>query len=553
MARILILGGGFSGVFTAKNLAKCAPLGTEVVLVSETNYFTFQPLLPEVAAGALSASDSVTQLRQLLKSHNVKIVQAEVLNIDFTAKTVTVTQGSKRRIKDMSYDQLVVAMGQVVRLDRVPGLAEHSFPVKTTAHAHRLRNHVINCLEYADGVEDPVVRARLLTFVVIGAGFSGVETIGEVKDMIDRSLKFYPNVTKSEIRMVLVEFAGRILGELPESLGHYAQKRLQKQGIEVWLNTGVKAASFFNVEMNDGRVLDTSTIVATIGNGASPMVEAMDVEKERGKIKTDAFMRVAGPDGVWAVGDVALIPMKDKKGNDTFAPPTAQFAVREGAQLAHNIAASLKGSALKPFHYVPRGSMASIGNYRAVADTMGFRMSGVLAWLMWRAFYLGMLPGMVTKIRVVIDWVMDLFAARNLGQISELKTGSAKFMRYTKGQTVFEPGMTANGFYTIVEGSFGICIESAKGGETFKRILKKGDHFGERVLFRPDKRMHTGRVEALEDSVVLRLEKQDFWNLAHSMPMLENYFRDYIKEKFPEDLQPENLHAEEVEPPADPT
>jgi len=550
MTRILILGGGFSGVFTAKNLAKCTPPGTDVVLVSETNYFTFQPLLPEVAAGALSASDSVTQLRQLLRGSNVKVVQAEVLNLNFDAKTVTVTQGSKRRIKDMNYDQLVIAMGQVVRLDRVPGLAEHSFPVKTTAHAHRLRNHVINCLEYADGLNDTEVRKRLLTFVVIGAGFSGVETIGEVKDMIDRSLKFYPSIAKEEIRMVLVEFAGRILGELPESLGKYAEKRLQKQGIEIWLNTGVKAASFFNVEMNDGRVLDTSTIVATIGNGASPLIEALEVEKERGKIKTDEFMRVAGPKDVWAVGDVALIPMKDRKGVDTFAPPTAQFAVREGFQLAQNIAATLKGAVLKPFHYVPQGSMASIGNYRAVADVMGFRMSGVLAWLMWRAFYLGLLPGTVTKVRVVIDWVMDLFAARNLGQISELKSSSAKFMRFTKGQTVFEPGMTANGFYTIVDGSFSITIASAKDGETFTRVLKKGDHFGERVLFRPDKRMHTGRVEALEDSLVLRLEKQDFWNLANSMPMLENYFRDYIKEKFPEDLQPEGLQPESADPPA---
>jgi len=550
MARVLILGGGFSGVFTAQNLAKSAPPGTEVVLLSETNYFTFQPLLPEVAAGALSASDSVTQLRQLLK--NVTVVQAEVLNVDFASKTVTVTQGSKRRVSDMTYDHLVLALGQVVRLDRVPGRCEHAFPVKTTAHAHRLRNHVINCLEYADGIDDPVVRQRLLTFVVIGAGFSGVETIGEVKDMIDRSLKFYPNIQKSEVRMLLVEFAGRILNELPESLADYAAKRLEKQGIEVWLNTGVKSASFYNVEMNDGRTVDTATIIATIGNGASPMVEAMDIEKERGKIKTDPYMRVPSQENLWAAGDAALIPMKNKKGEDAFAPPTAQFAVREGQQLAANIAAVLKGQAPKPFHYVPKGAMASIGNYRAVADVMGLRLSGPLAWLMWRAFYLGMLPGMVTKLRVVIDWVLDLFAPRNLGQISELKTGSAKFMRYTKGQTVFEPGMTANGFYTIVEGSFGICIESAKGDETFKRILKKGDHFGERVLFRPDKRMHTGRVEALEDSVVLRLEKQDFWNLAHSMPMLENYFREYIKDKFPEELQPENLHSEEGAPPTDP-
>lgn len=539
MARVLILGGGFSGVFTAQRLAKKVPAGTEVMLVSETNYFTFQPLLPEVAAGALSASDSVTQLRQLLK--NVTVVQAEVLNVDFAAKSITVTQGSKRRIKEMSYDHIVLALGQVVRLDRVPGLAEHSFPVKSTAHAHRLRNHVINCLEYADGIDDAEVRRRLLTFVVIGAGFSGVETVGEVKDMIDRSLRFYPNIDKSEVRMLLVEFAGRILNELPESLADYAEKRLGKQGIEVWLNTGVKAASFYDVEMNDGRKVETATIVATIGNGPSPMVEAMDVEKERGKIKTDAFMRVPSQENVWAVGDAAMIPMKNKKGEDAFAPPTAQFAVREGHQLAGNIVATLEDKPLKPFHYIPRGSMASIGNYRAVADAMGIRLSGPIAWLMWRAFYLGMLPGMVTKLRVVIDWVLDLFAPRNLGQIEESKKSAAKLMRFSKGQMAFEPGMTANGFYTIAEGSFSISITRGEGLEPFERVLKKGDHFGERVLFRPSKRMHTGRVEALEDSVVLRLEKDDFWRLANTMPMMEDYFRDYIKEKFPEDLQPEDM------------
>lgn len=539
MARVLILGGGFAGVFTAKNLLKKAPPGTEVVLVSETNYFTFQPLLPEVAAGALSASDSVTQLRQLLPG--VTVVQAEVLGVNFETKLVTVTQGSKRRISDLPFDQLVLALGQVVRLDRVPGLCEHAFPVKTTAHAHRLRNHVINCLEYADGVTDPEVRRRLLTFVVIGAGFSGVETIGEVKDMIDRSLKFYPNITKAEVRMLLVEFSGRILGELPESLADYATKRLEKQGIEVWLNTGVKAATFFDVEMNDGRKIESATIVATIGNGPSPMVESLGLPLERGKIKTDTAMRVPGFDNVWSAGDTALIPMKNKKGEDTFAPPTAQFAVREGQQLAANIAAVLSGHEPKAFHYIPRGSMASIGNYRAVADAMGIRLSGPIAWLMWRAFYLGMLPGMVTKMRVVIDWVLDLFAPRNLGQIEQATKSSAKLMRFSKGQTVFEPGMTANGFYTIVEGSFAVSISREGGAASFDRVLAKGDHFGERVLFRPDKKLHTGRVEALEDSIVLRLEKQDFWRLAHSMPMLEDYFREYIKEKFPEDLRPEDM------------
>ncbi|TCS64938.1 FAD-dependent oxidoreductase [Varunaivibrio sulfuroxidans] len=542
MTKVIILGGGFGGVFTAKHLKKIAPPDTDIRLISENNYFTFQPLLPEVAAGAIGASDSVTPLRVLLPG--VRTVMGEVRAIDLARKNVDIVQGSKRRIKTMTYDHLVLALGQVVHLSRVPGLEEHAFPIKHSAHALRLRNHVINCLEYADSVDDPQIKARLLTFVVVGAGFSGVETVGEIKDMIDRSLKFYPNIAKADVRTVLVEFSDRILGELPEKLANYAQERLARQGIDVWLNTAVKSASATTVEMADGRILTSSTVVATIGNGPSPLIEALDIEKERGRLKVDRFMRIPGVDGAWAVGDAALIPLTDTpEGPRDYAPPTAQFAVREGQQLAANVAAQISGAPLKAFHYVPRGAMASIGNYRAVASTMGVQLHGVLAWLLWRTFYLGMLPGAVTKLRVVLNWALDLFAPRNLGQVQEVKKPSAKYMRFSEGQEVFEPGMIPDGFYTIVSGSCRLEIPRDDGGAPYRRDLKVGDHFGERVLFR--QQLRTGRVTALEDSRVLRVQRDDFWRLSSSFPMLEKYFKNYIAENFPEDLRPHVLGGTE--------
>ena len=544
MTKILILGGGFGGVFAAKRLAKIAPPGTDIRLISENNYFTFQPLLPEVAAGALGASDAVTPLRVLLPT--VRTVQGEIRNIDLDNKTVSYVQGSKRRMKTSTYDHVVLALGQAVNLRRVPGMCEHAYPVKHSAHALRLRNHVINCLEYADSIDDEDVKRRLLTFVVVGAGFSGVETIGEMKDMIDRSLKYYPNIAPSDVRMLLIEFAGRILGELPESLADYAVKRLEKQGIELWLNTGVKSATATTVEVADGRVVETSTIVATIGNGPSPLVEALDVVKERGRMVVDGQMRIVGKDGAWALGDAALIPLKDHTEDAPhYAPPTAQFAVREGVHLADNLIALMKGEELKQFHYEPKGAMASIGNYRAVASLMGVNLHGVFAWLLWRTFYLGMIPGLVTKLRVVVDWALDLFAPRNMGQVQEVKQASARFMRYSKDQDVFEPGMIADGFYTIVSGSFKLTVDNADGGH-FERIYTVGEHFGERVLFRGNQR--TGRVTALEDGEVMRMDRDDFWRLASSFPRLEAYLKEYVVDNFPDEFRPEDLKGQTAKP-----
>ena len=332
--KVLVIGGGFGGVFAAKALERQGRGKLDVELVNANNYFVFQPLLPEVAASSIHSADAVVPLRQLLRRLQVR--QAEVMGIDFEQKKVIVVQGTRLVPIDLHYDEIVIALGTGVDLKRFPGLPEHALTMKDLADAHRLRTHVIGCLETADVTDDPDVKQQLLTFVVVGAGFSGVETIAEVRELVRRALKYYTNIKTDEIRFYLIEYANRILPTFPADLAEYATRRLQIHGIEVLTGVGTKSASGSGVELTDGRIIPTSTIVATIGNGPHPLVATLGLDMQWGRIKTDRFMRVPGRDGVWALGDAALIPLVDNPGEDPahYATQTAQFAVREGKQIA---------------------------------------------------------------------------------------------------------------------------------------------------------------------------------------------------------------------------
>jgi NADH:quinone reductase (non-electrogenic) len=527
--KVLVIGGGFGGVFAAKALERQGRGKLDVELVNANNYFVFQPLLPEVAAASIHSADAVVPLRQLLR--RVQIRQAEVMGIDFDEKKVIVVQGTKRIPIDLHYDELVIALGTGVDLNRFPGLPEHALTMKDLADAHRLRTHVIGCLETADVTEDPEVKRQLLTFVVVGAGFSGVETVAETRELVRRALKYYPNIRDDEVRFYLIEYANRILPTFPADLAEYATQRLQIHGIEVLTGVGTKAATGTAVELTDGRIIPTSTIVATIGNGPHRLVETLGLDLHWARIKTDRFMRVPGHDGVWALGDAALIPLVDEPGEDPllYATQTAQFAVREGRQLAGNILAKLAGKPLKPFAYTSKGSLASLGMSKAVADVYGFKLSGTLAWLLWRGFYLSFLPGFAAKFRVGVTWLINSVMPPNIVQIQS-NPPATRYVHYRKGDKVFEPGMLIDGFYTVIKGAFKLTIDNAETGEHFEKVFGPGEHFGERVLVRSA--LRTGLVVALEDGVLLFIEQKAFTRFARAFPFLDNYFKDYIERTF---------------------
>jgi NADH dehydrogenase len=527
--KVLVIGGGFGGVFAAKALEKQGRGKLDVELVNANNYFVFQPLLPEVAASSIHSADAVVPLRQLLRGLQVR--QAEVMGIDFKAKKVIVVQGARRVPVDLHYDELVIALGTSVDLKRFPGLPEHALTMKDLADAHRLRTHVIGCLETADVTDDPAIKQQLLSFVTVGAGFSGVETIAEVRELVRRALKYYTNIRPDEVKFYLIEYAPRILPTFPADLAAYATRRLTMHGIEVLTGVGTKSATGSAVELTDGRIIPTSTIVATIGNGPHPLVASLGLGMQWGRIKTDQFMRVPGHDGVWALGDAALIPLVEHPGEDPahFATQTAQFAVREGRQLAANIVAKLDDKELKPFAYTSKGSLASLGMSKAVADVYGVKLSGTLAWLLWRGFYLSFLPGFTAKLRVGLNWLVNSVMPPNIVQIQSTPPAT-RYIHYRKGDRVFEPGMLIDGFYTVVRGSFRLTIDNPETGEHFEKVFGPGDHFGERVLLKSA--LRTGLVVALEDSVVLFIAQKDFTRFARAFPILDTYFKDYIEKTF---------------------
>ncbi len=523
--KIVIIGAGFGGAYTAKYLHKRLADKADIELINDTNYFVFQPLLPEVASGTINAQDAVTPLRLMIPG--VRSRMAEVRGIQFNEQRVQLVQGSKRRLLDCHYDHLVIANGQTTNLSFLPGFTEHSLTLKNLADAHHLRNVVIERLEHADVTEDIELKKRLLTFVVAGGGFSGVETIGEMSEMIRRTLKYYPNIGAEELQGILVQRGDRLLPELPPELAQYAHQQLERRGVKIMLNCGLKSASATAVELDNGEKIDTATLVSTIGNGPAQLIldlqQQQGLQLEKGKIVTQRSLQVQGRDNVWSVGDVALIPMVDNpKTVGDYAPPTAQYAVREARCLADNIIASIQGRKIKPFQYKPRGSLASIGNYKAVAKVFGVRFSGVIAWSMWRGFYMLMLPGFITKMRVALNWFLDYFVPRTTVQVNNRQVRACRYVRYSAGDVIFVPGQIADGFYVVAEGQLEASRKNTDG-QLQMRLLNPGDHWGDRVL--TNNMETTGYLKAVDDSRVLILSRDDFVALQANLPPMDHYLK----------------------------
>lgn len=517
--KIVVLGGGFAGMFAAKELQRRAGHVAEIEIINEVNYFVFQPLLPEVAAGSISVRDAVSPLRRLLPG--VRVRQAQVHDVDFERKVVILFQGVQRRYIEVPFDHLVIALGQRVDLSRFPGLSAHALPMKTLSDAMALRNHVIDKLEHADVTPVPETKKELLTFTVIGGGFSGVETAGEMRDLINRSLAFYPNIQPEEVRILVIEFADRLLLELPPSLGEYTQKFFARRGIEVLLKTGVREATGTGIVTSDGEVIGTRTIVATIGNAPTPTVTKMNLPNDRGRVRTDRMLRVEGRDNVWTLGDAALIPLIDgPTAREHWAPPTAQFAVREARQLAKNVAAVIEGRQPQPFVYQSKGSLASLGGNRGVAEVFGVRLSGFPAWVLWRSYYLSFVPGFATKIRIAVQWTLDILLGRSTVQTGTGRPTGTRYVRYRAGDKVSEEGNRPDGFYIVQEGLLELFVRNAQGEEV-RHLIGPGQHFGERVLLNED--LRTGRTRALEDTVVLVVPATDFLRIVNALPPIRSH------------------------------
>jgi len=531
--KIVIVGGGFGGAFTAKYLRRYAAGDINIELINSTNYFVFQPLLPEVASGTISAPDAVTPLRYMLPG--VKVRMAEVIGVDLAAREIRFLQGTGRFPQTLNYDHLVIAIGQKANLSLSAGFAEHGLCIRDLGDAHEIRNHVIQCLEHADVTENPELRQRLLTFVVAGGGFSGVETMGEIQEMIRRTLKFYPNIRSEDIRTILVQRGDRILPELSPRLSEYAATKLQKRNIEFTYNRSIVSATATDIYLDDGTRIDTATLITTVGSSSRPFAENLGVVLDRGKIPVDRFLRIPGHDNVWSLGDAALVPLPaDKGGAARYAPPTAQYAVREARLVAKNIVKTQAGKDLRAFEFRPKGALASLGNYKAVAELFGIRLSGLLAWIMWRGLYIGMLPGFSTRLRVALNWFFDYFLPRSIVQIANNRRSATIYRCYAKGDVICQPGQIIDGLYSVISGRLESRIPST-GQQDFVRVLGPGDHWGERSL--SSDTQAKGTLTALDDTRVMVLQRSDFQNLSAAFPILNEYFGGISEERYAPSLR----------------
>src|SRR5215475_4699076 len=430
--RVLILGGGFGGLYAALEFEKRNNPRFEVTVVNRENFFLFTPMLHEIAASDLDLTNIVNPVRKMIR--RVNFFCGEVEQIDLEKKEVVVSHGFDHHSHTVKYDHLVLALGSVTNFFALPGVAERALTMKSLGDAIQLRNRLIAHLEEADTECARAERPPLLTFVVAGGGFAGVETIASINDFLRDALPFYPNLKEDMLRLVLVHPGEYILPELGEKLGRYADKKLCERGVEIRSNSKVAAVRLNEIELTDGEKIVSSTLVWTAGISPNPILDRVPCAKERGRIKVDANLEVDGIDGLWALGDCALVP---DPATGKYCPPTAQHASREGKVVARNIVATVSGTPKKPFSFKTLGALAAIGRRTGVARILGVNFSGFLAWFLWRGIYWSKLPRMEKKVRVAIDWALDVFFSKDFVQyldrrtlaISQAENGAAPWYR----------------------------------------------------------------------------------------------------------------------------
>ena len=421
---ILIVGGGYVGMYTALRLQKKLRRNeARITIVDPQNYMTYQPFLPETAAGSLEPRHVVVPLRKVLKQ--CRVLTGLVTGIDHASRTATVLplEGAAYPVR---YDVIVVAPGSVVRTLPIPGLAESGIGFKTVGEAIYLRNHVLSRLDYAASVTDADHRRRALTFVFIGGGYAGIEAFAELEDMARYATRYYDNVDPDDMRWVLIEATGRILPEVSVPMAEYTVKQLLKRNMDIRLSTRVDSLTGGHVVLTDGDEFDAETIVWTAGVKANPMLTRTDLPlDEKGRLRCTADLRVEGVEDAWGAGDCAAVP--DLTDPGSFTGPSAQHAVRQTKTLAANIVAALRRRQLTDYRHKYVGSVASLGLYRGVAEVYGIKLRGWPAWFMHRTYHVSRMPTVNRKVRVLADWTLAIFFPREVVSLGQLQQPRREF------------------------------------------------------------------------------------------------------------------------------
>lgn len=441
MPRIVVLGGGFGGATIACELERRLGRDADVsiTLISRHNYMVFTPLLAEVAGNSIEPRHAVPPLRAFLG--RARFHQGEIRGADLRARTVEVEHADGRRVQ-VPYDYLVVALGGVTNYHHAPGAADYSYDLKSLDDAIRLRNHVLATLELADVTADQAERRALLTFLAVGGGYAGIEGLGQLVDFVRKALRFYPSIQPHELRFVLATRGERLLEGIDDRLGAYVVSKLEERGVEVRLGVKATEVTTASATLDPGGVLPTATVLWAAGITVNPLLARLGLPLDRrGALIVGPTLQVAGHRTIFALGDCAAVPKGD---GDTYAP-TAQNATREAAMAARNIAALVRGRPLSRFRFTSLGSLATIGNYQAVAQLGRLSFSGMPAWLAWRSVYLVKLPSLSRRLRVALDWALEALLPTDIVQLPVRPSDDAQASAAAQGELKVETPAPAPG------------------------------------------------------------------------------------------------------------
>lgn len=521
--QIVVLGGGFGGVYAARGLEKLLrPEEADITLVNRENYWVYQPMLPEVISGSIGLTDVVSPIRRLCpRTH---LVMREIEEIDLKNKIVTVSPGFRPRQLKLPYDYLVIALGNITNYYGMPGMMENAMPFRTLADAIALRNHLIHVLEEADVEEDPDLQNKLMTFVVGGGGFSGVEVMAELNDFVHAVKKNYLRLRDLPHRCVIVQSGDRILPEMAEPLALFAQKILRKRGVEILLKDRLMAATSEKAILKSGKEIPCKTIICTVPAVLAPVLQKLECVKEKGRLVVDNGLALKGYEGqVWALGDCAQV--FTVKGN--LAPPTAQHAIREATTTAINIAACIRGDSKRgQFAFEGLGTLGSLGHGSAVAQVFGLKVSGLIAWFLWRCIYLMKMPGLNRKVRIATDWTLHILFPPDLAQTKVAFESDIKHQHFEPGEIVFNQGDIGDSVYVIESGEVEVLREE-NGTVKLLATLTTNDYFGEMAVLSDKTRSAT--IRAKTSSNVLHIPKIEFDKLKQSVPAFGDVFRELAK------------------------
>ena len=527
--RVVCLGGGWVAIYLVKALRRSVQRGEiELTVVSRENYHTFHGFIPEMLVGRVQPQQLVTPGRWVFRPahfHN-----AEIQSIDLEAKRVVTSRAIDGREYVLEYDQAVLAMGTVDDMSRFPGLAEHTHRVKTYWDCVKARSHVLSVLEMAELETDPEERRRLLTFVVVGGNFGGVEVAAELSNYFQVLVKReFPRLRLEEFRVVLVHGGDTILPELADGkpkLVRYARDFLSKQGIEFRLNTRLTSATSEEAILNGDERIPTRTILSCAGSTATELADSLPYQVEgTGRIEVDATGRVVGSDSLWAAGDCAALP--HPKGG--VCPTIATYAMFGGKHVGKNLLRQVRGQPLKPFRFSGIGEGCSIGHRRAVAHVKGVPMWGIPGWVAWRATFMVFIPSWDRKLRILIDWMLTAISGRDIANIRMNEPFGVRSELYEPGQEVVREGDVGKRLYVISEGEVDVVQAGPDGGEGHLASLGPGQHFGEMAVF--SGRRRTATVRARTRVRVLSLGATEARSLSEAMSRFGDQLRSLPEDK----------------------